>query len=93
MISPQRAASLGLTVPLTAIFIALLGLWPLEDEEEPLPDYRPPISEGGGGGRSRAQADAQRSKRIFLAKQRSILEHNLAIIAMTIAIAEEEALL
>lgn len=91
--SPQRAAALGLKVPLKPIVIALLGLWPLEDEEEPLPDYRPPISEGGGGGRSRAQADAQRSRRIFLAKQRSILEHNLAAIAMTLAIAEQEALL
>jgi hypothetical protein len=91
VIHPRRASALGLTVPLTPIVSALLGLWPL-DEEEPLPVYVPPVSEGGGGGR-RAQADAQRSKRIFLAKQRSILEHNQAAIATVLAVFEEMDLL
>lgn len=41
MISARRAALLGLKVPLSAIMLAVLGLWP-EPEDEP--------SHGGGGG-------------------------------------------
>lgn len=39
--SPRRAALLGLNAPVSAVMLAVLGLWP-EDEEPPLPDYRPP---------------------------------------------------
>lgn len=45
MISPRRAAALGLDVPLTPIYIALLGLWPASDEE-PLPMFVPPVALG-----------------------------------------------
>lgn len=34
MISARRAAALGLTVPLSAIMIAVLGLWPEQVEDE-----------------------------------------------------------
>lgn len=48
MISPRRAAALGLDVPLTPIYIALLGLWP-DSDEEPLPVFTPPIALGDPG--------------------------------------------
>lgn len=46
MISARRAALLGLTTPLTAIMVAVLGLWPEDDEEPPLPEYKAPILGG-----------------------------------------------
>lgn len=36
MISARRAAALGLTVPLSAIMNAVLGLWPEPEDDEPL---------------------------------------------------------
>lgn len=39
----RRAALLGLNSPLSAVMMAVLGIWP-SDDEPPLPAY------GGGGG-------------------------------------------
>lgn len=47
MISARRAAALGLTAPLSAIMVAVLGLWPEAEEDEP---SLPPVY---GGGRKR----------------------------------------
>ncbi len=91
MIDPRRAALLGLTVPLTPIVIALLGLWPV-DEEEPLPVYVVPVSEGGGGRRVPQRPKMQRASRAFLAEQQRIVDQNRAAIAMIVAIAETECL-
>ncbi len=44
MISVRRAALLGLTTPLTAIMVAVLGLWP--EPQEPLFEL-PRIVSGG----------------------------------------------
>lgn len=52
MISARRAALLGLTEPLSAIMIAVLGLWPQEDEDIV---WAPPAGEGGGGGKIKYQ--------------------------------------
>ena len=46
MISARRAALLGLTVPLSPIMVAVLGLWPELEEEAP-----PASQVYGGGGR------------------------------------------
>ena len=40
MLSARRVALQGLTVPLTPIMTAVLGLWP-EEETTTLPDYYP----------------------------------------------------
>lgn len=49
MISARRAAQLGLAEPLSAIMLALLGLWP-EPADELIP---PPLQQSTGGtGRS-----------------------------------------
>ena len=55
MISARRAAALGLTAPLSAIMIALLGLWP-EQDDPPDPDIPPAFVEVGGG-MTQAKAD------------------------------------
>jgi hypothetical protein len=49
VISARRAALLGLTTPLTAIMIALLGLWP-EQEDEAVVDVPSPVYGSGGRG-------------------------------------------
>ena len=41
MLSARRIALQGLTVPLTPIMTAVLGLWPEEEGPYPLPDYYP----------------------------------------------------
>lgn len=45
MISPRRAALLGLDAPLSPIMAAVLGLWPAEDAE---PEYVIFWAAGGG---------------------------------------------
>ena len=45
MISPRRAALLGLDAPLSPIMAAVLGLWPADDEE---PEYIIPAATGAG---------------------------------------------
>lgn len=51
MISYRRAALLGLTVPLSAIMTAVLGLWPEQEE----------VKQQGGG--TRAQRAKHRAKK------------------------------
>ena len=48
MISRRQAALLGLTTPLTAIMIALLGIWP-EQEDQPALDLPSPVRGNGRG--------------------------------------------
>lgn len=60
MISARRAAALGLTVPLSAIMNAVLGLWPepAEDDEIEISAFQAPAdAKGGGSGESKADAD------------------------------------
>ena len=55
MISARRAALLGLTTPLTAIMVAVLGLWPeLDDELPAAPSF---VQPGGRGLRKIAWDD------------------------------------
>lgn len=99
-ISARRAALLGLTVPLSAIMNAVLGLWPEPEEDED--DVVSSIADalGGGDGRPRksAKAAAAKPKKRDDPEEDKWLEAHLAIraaqmraiISLTCAIAEEE---
>lgn len=88
MISTRKAALQGLAVRLTAIMVAVLGLWPEDDEEIPEPPP-PPTNSGGGGGRiqPQRQGDARRLRR--LQDQQRIQRNNMIAIATVLAMAEE----
>ena len=91
MISARRAALLGLSVPLSAIMLAVLGLWPWSDDEEPLPVYAPPPSSGGGGGSAKKLLHS-REKNKAAAERLRIYSENMKIIAtICAAVAEEYA--
>lgn len=49
MISYRKAALLGLTAPLSAIMIAVIGLWP--EPDEPIIQPQPVFLGGGSKGR------------------------------------------
>lgn len=85
MISARRAALLGLTVPLSAIMVAVLGLWPEADETEvPIPAKT--IADPKGGGKPVKKSEDGE----WLAAQRKRMKSQLdAVIAMVCAIAEE----
>ena len=59
MITARRAALLGLTTPLSAIMIALLGLWP-EQDDPPTPPIPPAFVEVGGGMTAARAAEVRR---------------------------------
>lgn len=92
-ISARRAALLGLTVPLSAVMTAVLGLWPEEDDEVVVV---PPFSgdpKGGGDGRRRGERKTTpRSDKAdeWIAEQRRIARANRLAIAIIVAIAEQE---
>lgn len=48
----RRAALLGLNSPLSAVMMAVLGIWPGDDEDEPIPVY---VTDVYGGGRRKIQ--------------------------------------
>jgi hypothetical protein len=56
MISTRRAALLGLSTPLSLIMVAVLGLWP-EEEEETLPEYQTDYYGGGAHKHKRKRID------------------------------------
>lgn len=89
MISARRAALLGMTVPLSAIMLAVLGLWPEEDETEVVTIPARTVADPKGGGKVepvRKKADDGE----WLTAQRKRMKSQLdAVIAMVCAIAEE----
>ena len=74
MISPRRAALLGLDAPLSPIMAAVLGIWPTEDEE---PGYVIFWATGGGAQSSGA------------APARAASRHRLDVSGLELAIAQE----
>lgn len=95
-ISARRAALLGLTVPLSAIMNAILGLWP-EPEEEDDEDVEDSTADALGGGSGQPAAAHKTAKRDdpeedkWLEAHRAIRDAQMrSIISMTCAIAEEE---
>lgn len=80
-ISARRVALLGIGFPLSAIMLAVLGLWPEEEDEA----AEPIIIFGGGGGK-RQHDGAKR----LLANQQMQYKQNQALIAMIVAMAEEQ---
>lgn len=100
MISARRAALLGLTVPLSAIMTAVLGLWPEPEDEDDTPpqfDIGSGIGLGGGGKPVRKtlakKRPAQEDDDDFLDHQRRMFERNRAAIAAIIAVVEAEGML
>lgn len=75
MISPRRAALLGLDAPLSPIMAAVLGLWPADEDEEP--GYV--IFWATGGGAQPASA----------APARAALRQRLDVSGLELAIAQE----
>ena len=65
MISARRAAALGLTVPLSAIMNAVLGLWP-EPADDAVATTRRPTADprGGGDGDPAPKPDRKTAKEV-----------------------------
>lgn len=85
MISARRAALLGLTVPLTAIMIAVLGLWP--EPEEPPAAPTPSAVYGGGAARKFDHALYERL-RAQDAKERQERRNRLLVLLTAMALEE-----
>jgi len=88
MISARRAALLGLTTPLSAIMLAVLGLWP-ESEDAPIEIPVRTAADPRGGGNAASKKKAKDDDDHFLAWKRRMKEQAQAMIAAVCAIAEE----
>ncbi len=95
MISARRAALQGLKVPLTAIMIAVLGLWPEPEDEVVVPphDLRDPL--GGAYSEEPSTKPAKATKATDDAKRKALMlirraKSNALAIMTAIAYAEEE---
>lgn len=91
MISARRAALLGLTVPLSAIMLAVLGLWPEPEDDDVFPAFPPPADPRGGGSR-RKKAEPRKPKAEdddYLTWRRRLRQQTQAVIAAACAIGEE----
>lgn len=90
MISTRAAALLGLTVPLSPIMVAVLGLWP-EVETETLPDYRPPISgpDGPASHEGREEDELDRVRR-ETRELRLRAQRHLSMLLMAVSVAALE---
>lgn len=86
MMSARRAALLGLNAPLSAIMIAVLGLWP-EREDEPVEIPVKTTADPLGGGQVQKKKDDD--DEYFLAWKRRMKKQTQSIIAAVCAIAEE----
>lgn len=91
MISARRAALQGLKVPLTAIMIAVLGLWPEPEDEVVVPnDLTDPL--GGGYSKpartkpAKADDDAEYEALRLIRRMQS----NAAAVMTAVAYAEQE---
>lgn len=94
MISARRAAALGLTVPLSAIMNAVLGLWPEPEDDAVAPRTRRPTADPRGGGDGEPAPRRKTAKEVEedywnrLVARRD--KHNSAAVLAAVAIAELE---
>lgn len=88
MITARRAAALGLTAPLSAIMIALLGLWP-EQDDPPAPPVPPVFVEVGGGMTAAQAAEVRRQNAAEDDDAQRITRQNQLILALVTAAVTE----
>ena len=86
MITARRAALLGLTTPLTAIMVALLGLWP--EADDPTPDIPTAFVEVGGGMTAARAAEVRRQNASDDDAPRVARQNSLIVALVTAAITE-----
>lgn len=83
MISARRAALLGLDAPLSPIMLAVLGLWPEQEDETPV--IVPEPARGSGGAVKRPKPDAEWTDPSD-DDERRVMNNNQAIIATVVAL-------